>query len=804
MMAGLTKMIPARSSVGRVAWMTLVVVAAAPAAARVAPCPDARYLVDTVTPAPTAGNPGPEQLMVAGGDVLVDGCRLQRPRWLPARQGRKTHGRVEGCLPGDGRKRLRVVFDASCRRLEGVLASRRLRPRRLRFGAHRVECGDGRVQAGEECDLGVECGAGQRCSKHCVCEAAVVGGTTTTTVTTNTTLPPGSQCGNGLADLPEACDGADLSDQTCGSRGFPEGGCLGCNTACDGYDATGCFWCGDGTKEGPEECDGNDFGPAGKACTGPGEHGGTLVCTIGGAQSHQYPTGCKIDRQFCWVCGNGRIDSDEACDDGNATSGDSCSATCQGECGDGVVQYTEGCDDGNTTADDGCTECGSDLVYFGGNDEVDAGGKHYDQRMLRWGVEAPYSGGSQAAVTEHPSGLTVTCLDRAGSCDSDAPNNGQCTFLTFYCLNMAALTPGACFKSTIARIDVLPATTVGSAAQAAILGGFEDTFVRIGGVSPATIGQTATSLVLSSPNSLSSMCGAFRVVVETGPPTCWLSAPATTGIRFGRTTTRSPTSAGLDGTRTRRDAPSCLRCAGRGRGIGRRRTGIGRLWRHDARGEQSVVATRSVDQGTRRLRHRPAEEPPRPACPEAPRDRRSSADGAAGAGRRPTTRGTATRRPAALRRGAGRQAGEPWSGFADLGLAGIAVLAGDTGAARRHDARVVASGSASSAFAAMIVALIDAGDGRTGDATRALEAIASDPHTASSLREAALLGIGYALYWGEEYEAAAQAFARVERHARREGERRADQRAHPEDRASGAGSSPPAPSASLAARIVTR
>ncbi len=72
------------------------------------------------------------------------------------------------------------------------------------------------------------------------------------------------------------------------------------------------------------------------------------------------------------TCGNGALDPGEACDDGNSTSGDGCSADCQIEtgfacgdpgnpcitnhtCGNGIVEPTEGCDDHNTNDLDGCS-----------------------------------------------------------------------------------------------------------------------------------------------------------------------------------------------------------------------------------------------------------------------------------------------------------------------------------------------------------------------------------------------------------------------------------------------------------------
>ncbi|MBQ4359655.1 MAG: DUF4215 domain-containing protein [Proteobacteria bacterium] len=77
-------------------------------------------------------------------------------------------------------------------------------------------------------------------------------------------------------------------------------------------------------------------------------------------------------------CGNGRVESGEACDDGNRDDGDGCSSDCHviedgyecpkmggacssqtepwvAECGDGKVASTEACDDGNVSDGDGCS-----------------------------------------------------------------------------------------------------------------------------------------------------------------------------------------------------------------------------------------------------------------------------------------------------------------------------------------------------------------------------------------------------------------------------------------------------------------
>ena len=59
------------------------------------------------------------------------------------------------------------------------------------------------------------------------------------------------------------------------------------------------------------------------------------------------------------VCGNGVLESDEQCDDGEANSdtlSDACRTNCLGpRCGDAVLDSGELCDDGNVLPGDGCS-----------------------------------------------------------------------------------------------------------------------------------------------------------------------------------------------------------------------------------------------------------------------------------------------------------------------------------------------------------------------------------------------------------------------------------------------------------------
>ncbi len=65
------------------------------------------------------------------------------------------------------------------------------------------------------------------------------------------------------------------------------------------------------------------------------------------------------------LCGNGLVDPDEVCDDGNTIPGDGCSSDCQIRCGDGIVDDTrELCDSGAPPGQD-CVDYNYDLGTLG-------------------------------------------------------------------------------------------------------------------------------------------------------------------------------------------------------------------------------------------------------------------------------------------------------------------------------------------------------------------------------------------------------------------------------------------------------
>jgi fibro-slime domain len=118
--------------------------------------------------------------------------------------------------------------------------------------------------------------------------------------------------------------------------------------------------CGDGVIERNEGCDdGNTI--SGDGCS--------RICQV------ESNWNCPKEGQPCEnlaKCGNSILTSDETCDDGNTVSGDGCSANCKTvetgwqcrvpgkpctpKCGDGVISGTETCDDGpNPVSGDGCS-----------------------------------------------------------------------------------------------------------------------------------------------------------------------------------------------------------------------------------------------------------------------------------------------------------------------------------------------------------------------------------------------------------------------------------------------------------------
>lgn len=171
----------------------------------------------------------------------------------------------------------------------------------------------------------------------------------------STTAEPVGECGDGIVQSGESCDGRDLGG-TCMDYGFDDG-VLVCDAECN-HITDACFTCGDGEVSLAEVCDGTDFG--GATCQSLGFGGGALQCSVD-CQT-VIDTGC----QPLPSCGDGQQNGGEVCD-GVDLGG----ATCQSQGFDlGTIACTPNCtlDLGNCMDD--LTNCGhqGDFCIFSEED----------------------------------------------------------------------------------------------------------------------------------------------------------------------------------------------------------------------------------------------------------------------------------------------------------------------------------------------------------------------------------------------------------------------------------------------------
>jgi len=196
-------------------------------------------------------------------------------------------------------------------------------------------CGNSVVEAGEDCDDGntvtETCAYGETSCTVCDSVCAEVAGAT-------------SYCGDGTTD--------GTNGETC-DDGANNGEPLYCNATCDGI--TGSV-CGNSVVEAGEDCDdGNTV---------------TEECAYGETSCTVCDSSCAEVAGATSYCGDGTTDgtNGETCDDGaNNGQPNYCNATCDGTtasvCGNSVIESGEQCDDGNTTSGDGCSStCQNDAM----------------------------------------------------------------------------------------------------------------------------------------------------------------------------------------------------------------------------------------------------------------------------------------------------------------------------------------------------------------------------------------------------------------------------------------------------------
>jgi hypothetical protein len=165
----------------------------------------------------------------------------------------------------------------------------------------------------------------------------------------------GAECGNGLLDSPEQCDGGGCSQ---GQFCAPQGSQSQCT--CQP------IICGNGRVDPGEECDGSD----------------TPCSSIEDCQPPGNPGECQCVITAKPTCGNGRLESGEQCDTSACPPFQTCDGvTCQcvnvpAACGDGILGAGEQCDGAANPCRPGFTCNGSCLCVAStvcGNAVVESG-----------------------------------------------------------------------------------------------------------------------------------------------------------------------------------------------------------------------------------------------------------------------------------------------------------------------------------------------------------------------------------------------------------------------------------------------
>jgi len=215
-------------------------------------------------------------------------------------------------------------------------------------------CGNGTIDPGEQCEFGFACPIGSKCNlDSCRCgnekedpvPVKPVSSSPAKKAVSSATPPPPSQASSKAPTPPpppppEPSPSYVPETNIISSPQEPEGSSeprtAASNEVAEEDIHESAPFCGDGTVDADEECDDGD------------------------SNSDIHSNTCRANCMFP-VCGDFVVDwkNGEECDQGTGNSDeipDRCRTDCTFPlCGDGIVDSIEGCDDGNITSGDGCS-----------------------------------------------------------------------------------------------------------------------------------------------------------------------------------------------------------------------------------------------------------------------------------------------------------------------------------------------------------------------------------------------------------------------------------------------------------------
>ena len=212
-------------------------------------------------------------------------------------------------------------------------------------------CGDGKIDAGEECDGnnlgGATCSAVGKCGKP-TCKQCKIDMNSCTACST---------CGDGKIDAGEECDGDNFGGATCGAMGkCGKPTCNKCKISLSS--CTACSTCGNGKVDPGEECDGSDdcLPDCTKVVSSQGKCGDNVISLGETCDKNNFGYYTSMDpKKFCELfgvanssstkivcsdkcqidlakscppipktCGNGKLDPGEFCDGKLIANGYTC------------------------------------------------------------------------------------------------------------------------------------------------------------------------------------------------------------------------------------------------------------------------------------------------------------------------------------------------------------------------------------------------------------------------------------------------------------------------------------------------